>query len=79
MYVERVKYQCFKNDEWRVGYYIAKSYNSDESIILNTDYKEVKEIWDFERDIENILRFAVDEKEDFEEVNQPKFARFIAK
>lgn len=67
MYVERVKYQLEKNDEWKVGYWIGSCYNHDDSILLDKNYKLVTtRVWDFKTDYENRLVFSVSEKEDFE-------------
>lgn len=66
MYVERIKYQSVKDGEWKVGYYIGADCNADHTIILNSKYQPVEDIWDYKVDYDNRIIFSVREKEHYE-------------
>jgi len=65
VYVERIKYQTYREGEWNTGCYIGRDYNCEDSAFLDKNYKPIiGSIWDYRSDFENRIIFSINEKEE---------------
>lgn len=67
MYIAKVKYKMFKNDEWKLGYVIGER-EDEEVTLLDEEYKYVPKVtiddkeflaYDIIKDVKNPLTISI--------------------
>lgn len=67
MYIAKVKYKMFKNDEWKLGYVIGER-EDEEVTLLDEEYKYVHKVtiddkeflaYDIIKDVKNPLTISI--------------------